>query len=105
MRFQPIDSRTHLCDGRHFLGQGKGGLHTTHYYRFNYLKLIFMRIEDQLIMHLQEHPGFKSRPGEFIMNADHSQLDHIGCSPLDRAVDSISLGEPADGEVGRVDIL
>ncbi len=63
-----------------------------------------MGIENEFIVHLQDHLASQVFLFEFVEDADHGDLDHVGRRALDRGVDSISLCETSYGVVARIDI-
>src|SRR5579872_3178935 len=102
---EPIDAGSDLSGCRNAFRQGERVLHTTHYYRFNYLQLIPMGVENQFVVDLQKHFGSQTLFPELIVYPDHREFDHIRSRPLDRRIDSVSLRKAPDREIGRIDVL
>ena len=63
-----------------------------------------MGIEDQFVVHLQYHLGLHLEPCQFLLYADHGNLDHIGRGALDGRVDGVAFGEVAHRSVGSVNV-
>ena len=62
-----------------------------------------MRLEDQFVVHLQQHAGTKLRMGQRIVHADHGTADDVGGRTLDGRIDGGAFEEGALGGIGRID--
>ena len=58
-----------------------------------------IEVEDQFIMHLQEHAGVELLFGQCVLHVHHGDFDHVGGGALDRHVDRVALCGGADGAI------
>src|SRR5919204_1964589 len=91
-----IDHHRHreLVGGHHLLARG----------RHDAVLLFARRLEDELVVHLQDDARAQSVTTETIAHADHADLHDVGCGALDRHVDRHALRGPAHRPVGRGDV-
>ena len=85
------------------MGQNQGVLHDVENLGHELLFFLDDEIEDQFIVHLKQEfatiAGFQQR-----IDADHRELDHIGCGALDRRVNGSAFGIATDVLIGRMDV-
>ncbi len=60
-------------------------------------------LEDQFVMHLQQHPALQTGLGKRRRHADHGPADDVGGRTLDGRIDGGALLEGALGRIGRLD--
>ena len=62
------------------------------------------RLEDQLVVDLEEHPGLRARSSRMpAVDGEHGPLDQVGGRALDHGVDGRPLGQVADPAGGVLD--
>src|SRR5271166_80083 len=59
------------------------------------LDLLVRRLEHELVVHLEQHPGAQTRAGKRCVHARHGAADDVGRRALDRRVDRRALVEGA----------
>ena len=69
-------------------------LHRLAEHRDEAVDLVLRRLEEQLVVDLEEHPGLEALVGEAIGEADHCDLHDVGRGALDRHVDRIRSPAP-----------
>ena len=102
MRFQPVGTRVHLH--HHWHRKRQGFHHLILNDGFQCVEFVQMRVEDQFIVHLQNHLRLHLQAFQLLMDANHGNLNHVGGAALDGRVDGIALGEAAHHAVGAVDV-
>ena len=55
-------------------------------------------------MDLQNHGALEAFALQSVVNANHGQLHNVGGRALDRGIDGVSLGMPANRLVPRIDV-
>src|SRR5437588_12577113 len=85
MGVKPRLSKTeiHVNDDIHW----NGCLHLLDDNRSYNIILARIDIEDKFVMNLHDHERFKFLFFDLALDIDHSDLQHFGCSALDRHVD------------------
>ena len=101
MRLVPVVRRARLDRERHgeLHGRQRRLLHDAAHHGQRRLDLLLGRLEDEFVMHLQEHLRREARIGERLVHADHGAADDVGGRALDRGVDG---GPLVEGPLGGV---
>ena len=68
------------------------------------LELVRRHLEDQLVVHLQQHPALELPLGDGGVDPDHGELDQVGRGALERRVLRVALAVGAHVEVAVLDL-
>lgn len=102
MGFQPVHPFTAVGDQGNL--QFDCIFHFIQHDLFHFFQFVFVDVKVQFIVYLQDHLAFQPFCFEAVEDANHGNLDDVGCTALDRGVDRVSFGiSPHDGVMG-VDI-
>src|SRR5271165_7093231 len=72
--------------------------------RLHYIEFGFGDFEHQLVVHLQQHARFEVALAQFLIDANHGQLNEVGGGALQQRVDNGALGSAARHEVLAEDV-
>src|SRR5271156_6389608 len=105
MRLVPAPGPAGLDDERHreLAMRRAGTFHDLFDEERGRFDLGFRGLEQQLVMHLQQHAGVQLFPGKGRRNAGHGAFDDVGGRALERRGDRLPLGARAARRVGVAD--
>ena len=103
MRFEPVASDAGIGDKPHL--ELRRGLHALGDDLRDALLLRTEHIDDQFVMHLQDHPRTDALGGETPVNVDHGDLHDVGRRALNRGVHGVALGQSARHGVVRRNVV
>src|SRR6266576_3855913 len=97
LRVDPILSGADTYDERH--PQFANPLHLAFYKTPGRVVVVLSDTKNELVVHLQDHPGVQASLLDSGMDSDHGDLDQVRRRPLERRVRCRTLAEGADTEV------
>ncbi len=103
MRFEPVSAHAVIHHQTDF--ERGGGLHGFGDDGHDALLLGAEHIDDQFVMHLQDHLRADAFGGETAVYVDHGDLHDVGRRTLNRSVHGVSLGKAAGDGVVRSDVV
>src|SRR5215470_3425182 len=97
VRLFPILRRAGLDHQGHRKGMGRtnGTFHDLFHQRRDFIGFFYRHLEDQLVVHLEQHARLEAGLGESRRHARHRALDDIRRRALQRRVDRLALREGA----------
>ena len=81
--------------------QGDDVLHPAAHELRDGVDVLRRHLEDELVVHLEDHLGGEAGVGEAVHHLEHRLLDQIGLGALDHRVDRHALGRLALDPVAR----
>src|SRR5271165_973670 len=93
LQIPPVRSHAEINLQRHF--EFEGGFHLVSDELFHGVEFGFGDFEDQFVVDLEQHARLQVALAQVGVDADHGQLDEVGCGALQRSVNGGALGEAA----------